>query len=238
MKKALEIVRKYLPEWKLPEDFNLDAEALNQLSNIIRLQEEWLKHQSSQLYVDPLLIEVKVRTLEGDALAEAFMRSWHPIVTLEQLSLGRIKEAVEYWNQLAPLEERWRKLPQPPRLDFKLTTIDELIRLRLLTEVRFNGVMNLLWQELKEKAKGTGKVDYWDFVVADTYEGTVTRAYLTSFLVTYGYAALEVLPLEEEAFIIPFQEPRQGLTKEQSVSIPLSMDYETWMKMRRKGENE
>ena len=36
---------------------------------------------------------------------------------------------------------------------------------------------------------------------ADTYEETVQRAFITSFLVTYGYATLEIDQLEEEIFI-------------------------------------
>jgi hypothetical protein len=57
---------------------------------------------------------------------------------------------------------------------------------------------------------------------------------MTSFLVTYGYAAIEVDPVEEEAFLIPFEERRETISKTQSVSIPMAIDYETWKQMRGK----
>jgi hypothetical protein len=74
---------------------------------------------------------------------------------------------------------------------------------------------------------------YWDFIGADTYEETVERAFLTSFLITYGYATLEIHPLEEEVFIKPFETPNTKMHTQQSISIPIAVTYENWQKWTR-----
>jgi hypothetical protein len=78
-----------------------------------------------------------------------------------------------------------------------------------------------------------GKVAYWDFIGADTYEETVQRAFLTSFLVTYGYATLEIDRLEETALIIPYEEPRSQALTVQSTSVPIAVSCEDWQKWKR-----
>ena len=36
-----------------------DSEAMSQLVAIVKLQDQWLKHRASALYIDPLLLELK-----------------------------------------------------------------------------------------------------------------------------------------------------------------------------------
>jgi hypothetical protein len=73
---------------------------------------------------------------------------------------------------------------------------------------------------------------YWDFVGAPTYPETVQRAYITSFLVTYGYATLEVNQMMEEIFISALEEPLAKMGK-QAVSIPITITCEDWQKWKR-----
>ncbi|MDH5793708.1 MAG: hypothetical protein OEZ18_03995, partial [Candidatus Bathyarchaeota archaeon] len=61
--------------------------------------------------------------------------------------------------------------------------------------------------------------------------------YMTSFLVTYGYATLEVHRLEEEIFIKPFEKPASIIGKKQLISIPISVSVEEWTKWKR-GEQD
>lgn len=91
-----------------------------------------------------------------------------------------------------------------------------------------------MWRELKKMAAGRDQISYWAFVNADSYEETVYRAYITSFLVTYGYSAMSVNPLEEEVFLIPNEERMETGTNSNSVSIPIPIDYETWKSFRGK----
>jgi hypothetical protein len=226
-------VKEYFPHWEQPEELNLDSEAIHHLASVIKLQSEWVKHRSTSLYTDPFLLEEKITQASKGEMISVFLEAWHPLVELEQLSLHSLDEAIRYWQALLPLKERWPELAG-------LTSRDELIKQRILGDKVFSEELESYWQELKEKvvAKGRdGKMLYWDFIGADTYEDTVQRAFLTSFLITYGYATLEIRPLEEEVFIKPFDKPSTKINTEQSISIPIAVTYENWQKWKR-GELE
>ena len=80
------------------------------------------------------------------------------------------------------------------------------------------------------------KILYWDFIGADTYLDTLDNAYMTSFLVTYGYATLKIDPLEEETFIIPLKEPRSEISKSRMVSVPISVSHEEWLRWKKENQ--
>ena len=94
----------------------------------------------------------------------------------------------------------------------------------------FSEDLHLLWEELKHRVDEEGKIRYWEFVSADTYAETIRRAFITSFLVTYGYANLEVHRLEEEMYLKPFDEPVSFLEKRQVTSLPVSISFDEWKK--------
>jgi len=237
VEEIISIIKEYFPEWEIPEDLCLDAETIHHLASVIKLQSEWVKHRSTSLYTDPFLLEEKLTRIEKEEIVEAFLQAWHPIVEMEQISLHSLAEATRYWESLLPLKERWKGFP-PAEVETSLATREELIRQRILRDKAFSEELENLWQELKVKVeeKGeNGKIHYWDFVGAENYEETVHRAFLTSFLVTYGYATLEIHPLEEEIFIKPNEKPITKIGKKQLVSIPITVSPEDWMKWK-KGE--
>lgn len=232
----LETMRRYLPNWKVFEEFNLDSKALNRISSIIRLQGNWIKHRSSSLYVDPLLIEMKVRMMTSERLYEVFSKTWHPIIGLERLSPRRIKEAIDYWNQLPSFKDRHSELPTPSS-SLGSISYDELVRSGIVREESFQKKLQQLHQELRNKAGEEGRIAYQDFIKEKTYEETVQRAYMTSFLLTYGYATIEIDPIEETALLIPYLEPKNEWTKKQTISIPITIDFDSWDSMREKGRS-
>ena len=225
------VVRKYFPEWKLPQELCLDAEAIHHLASVIKLQSEWVKHQSTSLYTDPFLLEEKIRRLGKEELAELFLEAWHPIVELEQISPHSLAEALKYWQSLLPISERWLKTGYL-EMETGATTREELVKLKIIADKAFSEELEVFWEELKQRVGGEGKILYWDFIGADTYSETIKRAYMTSFLVTYGYATLEVHRLEEEIFVKPFEKPKSMLGKKQVISIPVSVSFEEWMKWK------
>jgi len=234
---VISTIKEYFPEWEIPEDLCLDAETIHRLASVIKLQSEWVKHRSTSLYTDPFLLEEKLTRIGKEEIVDVFVSVWHPIVEFEQISLHSLAEAFRYWNGLLPLKERWKEFP-PPELERSLATREELIRQRILRDKAFSEELENFWQELKNQVgtKGEGgKIRYWDFVGAETYDETVNKAFMTSFLVTYGYATLEIHPLEEEIFIKPYEKQIATVGKKQLVSIPIAVSAEDWMKWK-KGE--
>jgi hypothetical protein len=231
----IRVVKEYFPSWEQPEDLNLDSEAIHHLASVIKLQSEWVKHRSTSLYTDPFLLEEKITQSNKEEIIGLFLKAWHPVVELEQISIHSLAEAMRYWDTLLPLKERWKELAVP-EVEVGTATRDELISQRILLDKAFSEELENYWQELKEKVKERGhegKILYWDFVGAETYEGTVQRAFLASFLITYGYATLEIHPLEEEVFIKPFEKPIAQIATQQSISIPIAVTYESWQKWKR-----
>jgi len=233
----IEIIRRYFPKWDKPEQLCLDAEALNRLASVIKLQGEWVKHRSTSLYTDPFLLEEKIRKLDIETIVEIFLKSWRPIVEFEQISPHSLAEAMNYWKELLPLDERWKNI-EAQIIEAGVSTREELIEQRLLEEKTFTERVEALWNELKERVGGEGKIRYWDFIGADTFKETVQRAYLTSFMVTHGYAKLEIYPLEDEVYIKPNEKPVPLTKKKRVVSIPFPISREDWIKWKKVKENE
>ena len=220
-------LRQFFPQWESSEEMAMDAEAIQCLASVIENQGDWVKYRSTSLYTDPFLLEEKIQKLSKEDIAEIFMHVWNPVIEMEQLSLFHLADAIEYWNNLIPINERLKR-ENPIILEAEATTREELIRLRILADKTFREELEVFWQELKNKTVGNDKILYWNFVGAKTYNETLKRAYMTSFLVTYGYATLEIKPLEEEVFIIPFKEPRSEVDIERVVSVPISISYDDW----------
>jgi hypothetical protein len=231
----IRVIKEYFPQWEQADELNLDAETIHHLASVIKLQSEWLKHRSTSLYTDPFLLEEKIMQASKEEMVSVFLKAWHPLVELEQLSLHSLAEAIRYWETLLPLKERWPELAVP-EVAMGTASRDELIRQRILGDKVFSEELECYWQDLKEKVKEKGhegKILYWDFIGAETYEETVQRALLASFLITYGYATLEIYPLEEEIFIEPFEKPLAKVGTQQSISIPIAVTYENWQKWKR-----
>jgi len=227
----IRIVKEFFPFWEKPEELCLDAEAINRLASVIKLQGEWVRHRSTSLYTDPFLLGEKIQKLDNESLVEIFLKVWRPIVELEQISPHSFLEAVKYWSQLLPLEERWR-MPEVSEFEAGAVSRSDLIKERFLDEKTFAERLEALWEELKNRVGKDEKMLYWDFIGAETFEETMWRAYFTSFLVTYGYASLEIYPFENKVYIKPNEKPVPLSKKRNVVSVPFSISFEEWKKWR------
>jgi hypothetical protein len=237
---VISVIKEYFPEWELPEDLCLDAQTIHHLASVIKLQSEWVKHRSTSLYTDPFLLEEKLTRMSKENIVNIFLKAWHPTVELEQISLHSLAEAIKYWKSLLPLNERWKQLFRE-EIEGGLATREELIKQRILRDKEFSEELGNFWHKLKreiEEKGEDGKIQYWNFIGAETYEETVHKAFMTSFLVTYGYATLEIYPLEEEMFIKPYKKPLTKIGEKQLVSIPIAITAEDWMKWKRGELNE
>jgi hypothetical protein len=61
IREKLLVLKKHLPDWKVIDIMLMDSEALHQLVQIVKLQDQWIKYRASSLYIDPLLLELKIR---------------------------------------------------------------------------------------------------------------------------------------------------------------------------------
>lgn len=228
-------VKEYFPEWTIAEDLCLDAETIHHLASVIELQSEWVRHRSTSLYTDPFLLEEKLRSLPKEEIEGTFVQAWHPIIELEQISIHSLAEATAFWINLLPMNERWKE-KAPAEVQTGSASREELLKERILQDKAFSEDLESFWRELKSFVKENGqdgKIPYWNFIGKETYEETVQRAFMTSFLVTYGYATLEVHLLEEEIYIRPHEEPQTKIGKKQLVSIPISVSVEEWKRWKK-----
>jgi hypothetical protein len=220
---ALETLRKYFPFWESIDDHCLDAETINRLAEVLGLQKSQLRYLSSALYSNPEILAKKFRALSVKRLGEIFLKSWHPIVEREQLSLDGMREGLHYWSQMLSYEERRKRLamgrPAPPTT----TDLDSLVKAGILTREEFAKNLRNLWEELRTQTEEKGSADYWSFVRRDTYDETVRRAYYVSFLLTYGFA--KMLRDAESMKLVSIETPT-GKATAGAISYPIAIPKE------------
>jgi len=212
------ILKQRLPELKLLDELLVDAEAMLELSNIVKLQDQFLKQKASSLYIDPLLIQLKVKLLPKEALTEAFVKSWHPIAQVDQLSPRGLEKAFVYWRDLVPISERFKDQfgnygIRPGQVDYS-----DLVSMGVFTREQFETSLTQLFDELFEQSKGEW-VDYRQFIGDDAFENKVRRAYLLAFLISEGRALLKTEPLSGKIWTMAIMERAKGLPKSMAISI-------------------
>ena len=189
-----------------------------ELTQIVKLQDEWLKHRASSLYIDPLLIQLKLKLLPKDALIESFIRSWHPIVQVDQLSPKGLERAFVYWRDLEPMSERFKEEfgsygKRPGSIEYA-----ELVELGVFTQVEFEMRLKDLMLELVERSNGEW-IDYRAFISGETFEKKVLRAYLMAFLISEGRASLKTDPLSGKIWTAAESQKLGGVPKSIAISV-------------------
>lgn len=225
-------LRELLPKLKTNEELYLDIQAVLGLADVVFQQGEWIKHKSSLLYLDPLLITLKLYALQPRDLAEVLVRAWHPIIDLESLSLPAIREGLDYWRNLPGLDERFKELEVTEVMTGEIAR-RELAKMGILSDEDLTALLDRTWRELKEAVGKKEFISYWKFIQGKSFEETVFRAWLVSFLVSYGYATLDIDPLEDEINLKPLPKP-QVLENVATFSVPIAISREEWLKRRRK----
>jgi hypothetical protein len=223
VKLGVETLREYFPLWEDFQDHCLDAHALNRLSEVVRLQNTQLKFQSSALYAEPEFIAKKFERMSEKRLAEVFLQSWHPTAELEQITNESMSAALDYWNLLLPIQERWKRRVYSRGKNPESADSNTLTGLGIRGE-EFGAQLTALWKELVQLHILEPKsIDYWKFVKRPNHQETVRRAYFVSFLVTYGFAKMQLegdlitlLPIDK-----PTNKPVEG-----GMSFPISISNE------------
>ena len=230
VKELLDRLRELFPELKRLEDLYLDLRAVSGLADVVVHQSEWLKHRSSILYLDPLLVMLKMQVMEPAELADVFVRCWRPVVEMESITPSAIRMGLDYWTELPPLSERGLEIGVAETRTGRISE-EELREMGIVSEEEFSRLMEEEWKRMLREVGREG-ISYWKWVCAKTFEETVRRSWILSFLISYGYVDVEVKPLEEEIVIRPREKPVQpGETR--SLVIPVT--YEEWRRHAGKG---
>ncbi|PNV77660.1 MAG: hypothetical protein C0200_05035 [Thermoproteota archaeon] len=177
----LERVRKIFPLIRTEEEINLDLEALLSLSDVVLKQEDIVEHKTSLLYVDALLVLLKLEKMSLKELADSLRRNWKPIVEARGININFLLTALDYWGSKELLG---KDIPIPPEREVEIS-------MELSEELE---------KEL-ERIKGEikGEVDYHEFIKEDP----LRRAYLISILATRGDISLRKDPMTEKITILP-----------------------------------
>lgn len=196
-------LRRMLEENPSLEYYILDAETLYRVAALIAFQHRWLTEKAKALFIDSQLISARLTALDKKTIAQAFLKAWRPIVSLEQLTSQRLQHGMEHFLSLPPRREG-------RSYGWKLTEREmELARLAAEKEKEeMEAKVRRMYEELLEKAGEAGEIDYWEFISAPSFEETFERAYVLSFLITDGYAEVRRNPLKGEIKLIPNPEKR------------------------------
>jgi hypothetical protein len=200
IREKLLVLKKHLPDWNVIDVMLKDSEAMHQLVQIVKLQDQWLKHRASALYIDPLLLELKIQLISREELAESFAKSWHPIAQLDQLTARGLEKAFIYWRELVPFSERFKDQFGSYGQETGIIGLDELESLSIFTKEEFQTRLDVISDELLARSNGK-EIDYRDFIKGKDPEETALRGYLVAFVVTEGRATLRTDPLTEQIFI-------------------------------------
>lgn len=80
--------------------------------------------------------------------------------------------------------------------------LEQLKSMGVLVDEVQSKVLEEMHGDLLRRSTG-GRINYWEFVTDKDYATTVKKAVLVSFLVTLGYAELEIEPLENRIWLKP-----------------------------------
>jgi len=218
---VLSVLRRFFPHLKSVEELCLDAEAVKELAKVLQRQDEWVKRHSTTLYRDPFLLERRLWKLDPRTLARAFLKAWRPILYLEGVSTPLLLRALGFWDEMGKVFIEFPERPVELPAEVEAAPVFE----------DFSAEVEELLEELRERSGGDW-VDYWGFISSESFEETVKRAYITAFLVTCGYAVMEVDETEGRVRIRSVEKPVEaGRPK----SIPISISVEDWRKSHAEG---
>jgi hypothetical protein len=102
------------------------------------------------------MITQQILRIDLGSLLDAFLRSWHPIVELEQLSAITLLNSLIYWSDLLPTAQRWAQ-PEVKVTETSSTSKKNAIEMGLISEEVFTKVIEDAWEELKEKSQMSGR---------------------------------------------------------------------------------
>jgi hypothetical protein len=177
----------------------MDIYALNGLVLILEAQYKRLKSGGLGLYIEPLLVKLKAKQLSLESISRIFIKCWHPSISIQISTTESIIEAINYYNQLKPINERRFKIDAAPIVS--ATSIPSLILPSELEDM-MEKLLKELWKE-----SGGDWIEYYTFISKGGDK--VERAYILSFIITSGWAELKLRRFEDKILIRPIKSVAQ-----------------------------
>lgn len=220
VKSLLTRLRRMLEDARHVEEIVMDAETLYRIALLIAFQSRWLRDKASALFIDHQLVAIKLAVAENKTLAQAFLRSWRPIVRLEQLTAYKTRLGMEHFLNLPSRDREKSRLPSPRAIS--MSEIEEMMRAGILEKAWFEEKLEQVYTDLLDVA-GRGHVDYWQFIAGKDFAESLARAYIVSFLVTNGKVDLKSDPLTDEKTLVVLDETEK---RRETKSLAVAIDEE------------
>ncbi len=180
----IESLDRIYPKLKDIVEIELDSEAVKEISSVLEHQAAFIERHSRIGELFSQIILDKIKSLSTVKLVEIFRKCWRPILYIEQVGEGDIRRAVEYWRTVTPYSLK---------IKVQEGAVEEA-REKLKVK-RFLERVEKLWMELSLR----GPVPYEEFIDGEDRAERFERAYIVSYLLTYGYARAKV---EDETLIL------------------------------------
>ena len=173
-----------------PEEYLLYASLLRLIVATVRLQCRWLRYEADELYVDSDIAREKISNLSIRALTSIFIKSFHPLTEVEQLTEKALEIGRKHWDELSGERLEGEILPE----EFLIYGRGSDAEQGIVQEIRFQELLDDLENEFKAQADGM-EIPYLRFISCEGSAGfpeMVTRSYLGSFLISQGKLKLKV----------------------------------------------
>jgi hypothetical protein len=171
----------------------LDIRALYGLAIILEAQSEAIKRKTQGLYLDSIMIRIKLMNLDPIRLASLLDETYYPPIELSMLTEDDILEAKIHFNSIV----RYRWTP-PKQSELKVEPM------KYFDEKEMSSMIMKLYEELVDYS-GYKWVDYLDFI---SRGDMLLRAYLLSFLVSDGYVDMKINRVTGEISICPLKDKK------------------------------
>jgi hypothetical protein len=169
-----------------PEEHLLYASLMKLIVETVRLQCRWLRYEADELYVDSDIAREKVNALSMRTINTIFLKSFHPLVEVEQLTERAMAMGEEHWEDL-PEGGTEEALAVAEFLRYDASSSEAR---SVLQRIRFDELLDQLESEIRERASNNGnEVPYSDFISrggSADFSEMVSRSYLGSFLISQG----------------------------------------------------
>ena len=229
LNKIIEELAQIFPKLKSADEIGLDMEALYNIALLVRERGEWIRSESALLVLGPLFAMLRIKLFNPEELAKIFLESWHPIISLNQITTTRFLSALNYWMSLK--KYGGRKIELIKDIGFSEISFDELRKYGFLSEEGFRKIVMKFRNRIEKLFKRRDRIDYWECVMADSFQRTVENAYALSFLISRGIYFIDIEPLSGKIYVYK-KMPRKII----SSSIVTSISYEDWVKRRMENE--